>query len=161
MVFVLDSTALHALPDACGGAAQCGACLDDLATMIAGHDACFCRESIAALKQLAPDGVHYAWAHAAAAAMWTPAVNWQQRQEVVFVLEDHMDMELLDDEPELTSVLAVANVLSEDMDVTVVTEDDIDKIDCVSMTSGAQLLGLPAVDLAEFGAVSGLDQHFV
>lgn len=161
MVFVLDSTAMHAIPNACGGEGNAGGCLRDLADLVGEEEACFCRESVNALKLLAPDGVHSVWAQATVATMWTPSVNWQQVQEVVFALEDHMNMELLDEEPELTSVLALARVLAQDDDVTVVTEDDIDKIDCVSMTRGAALLGLDAVGLANFGVQTGLSQHFV
>lgn len=161
MVFVLDSSALHRLPNACGGEAQCGGCLADLGALITQQVACFCKESVAALKLLAPTGVHCAWAHQASGTMWAPTPNWQQKQEVVYALEDHMDMELLDEEPELTSVLAVASVLSEQVSVTVVTEDDIDKVDCVSIATGAQLLSLAAVDLYQFGAATGLDEHFV
>lgn len=157
----MDSSALHWLPDACGGEAHCGGCLADLGALISQQEACFCKESVGALKLLAPNGVHFAWAHQAAATMWAPTTNWQQKQAVVFALEDQMDMELLDDEPELMSVLALAHVLSDDFEVTVVTEDDIDKVDCVSLVTGAEVLGLPTLDFDGFGAATGLDQHFV
>ena len=162
MVFVLDATALHRIPSACGGAASCGGFLNDLGDLVAAKAVCFCRASVTALKELAPDGVHYAWARTIIGTMWGPTATWQHQQQVVNALEGRMDFELLDGEIELTDVLALATVVATatDEEVVVVTEDDIDKVDVLSMISAASELGFHTRDLSSFAEDVGLDSHF-
>lgn len=156
MVWVLDSTALHAIPGACGGQGNCGPLLAGLGTLVTNQEACFGRGSIVALRALSPNGVHTVWATEVAAAMWTTTPTWLEQQTIVFALEDHIDFDLFDDEPELPSMLAIATRLAKTVDVTVVTEDTLDKPDIISTVTACGILDLPTLDLAGLCASAGL-----
>lgn len=157
-VWVLDSTGLHEIPRICGGPAHCGALLLALADLISQQQVCFGRASYSGLKALSSEGVHTAWAYQVSASMWSPTPTWHDQQEVVFALEDHVDFDLLDEEPELVAVLALAMRIAKSNPVVVVTEDEVDKPDIVSTVTAARTLGIDVVGLRDFCQRIGIDR---
>ncbi len=81
--------------------------------------------------------------------MWHTEPNWQDLQAVTIELEDHIDFDALESDPEMPAVLAIARrLIADDHEVVVVTEDDAEKPEMISTVQACDQLGLDVVNLA-------------
>ncbi|MEM9200715.1 MAG: hypothetical protein AAGC53_03610 [Actinomycetota bacterium] len=162
MVFVLDASALHAVPAACGGVDRCGPFLTDLSAALSAEEIAFCRDTVKELKILASGAPHHAWAAAEMKSMWGSEADWANVQTATNALSAYVDLELLDSECEMLSVIALCLCLQAGAhEVTVVSEDHHDKPGLASMWTACGVMGLDVCSLDEFAGVLGLDHHLV
>jgi hypothetical protein len=159
MVYVMDATALHAIPDYCGNNTRCVKFLTDLELMLDAEEIAFCRRTVDALRDLAESSTSYLWARQTVGQMWCARTNWQHLQHVTAALEGHNELELQTEDPESHHVLALAQSLCEECEVTIVTEDDREKPDLICLVDAAAVLGWTAQSLADFAVATGLDRH--
>ena len=150
MLRLLDSTALRHISTLSPGEPALGNVLTGLNELIGNEELGFCRETVKELAKLSPTGAPTAWAKQCAQSLWTPATGWLDIQNVVQQLEDVVDFELQDEESEMIYVLALAQRLTDEHHVVVVTQDDIDKPDIVSMATACETLGIEREDLLAF-----------